>query len=114
MLENETLLSIFKERNDASLADEFEHHFRNNVKAYANQQTAEVLNLIQFNAKMRLQDSASKKEIDVDYKFLRHSNAASKTQARARGRQDRKQANEVQKTNLSHPLHQLQFLIFDD
>jgi len=105
---------VFKERNDANLADEFGYHFHNNVKAHANQLTAEVLNQIQFNTKMRLQDSASKKEIAVDYKFLRRNNAASKIQARVRGQQGRKQANEVQKTNLFHSLHQLQFFIFDD
>jgi hypothetical protein len=43
---------------------------------------------------MWLQDRASKKEIDVDYKFLRHNNAASKIQARVRGQQGRKQASE--------------------
>ena len=105
---------VFKERNDASLADTFGHHFRNNVKIYANQQTAEVLNQIQFNTKMWLQDRASKKEIDVNYKLLRHNNAASKIQARVRGQQGRKQANEVQKTNLFHLLRQLYFFIFND
>ena len=63
---------------------------------------------------MWLQDSASKKEIDVDYKFLRHNNVASKIQARVWGQQGRKQASEFQKTNLFHPLHQLYFFIPDD
>ena len=85
---------VFKERNGASLADEFGYRFHNNAKVYANQLTAEVLNQIQFNTKMWLQDRASKKEIDVDYKFLRHNNAASKIQARVRGQQGRKQASE--------------------